>query len=594
MNKYLIGLFIVFVLSLSCNAQNTTTGNETLNQFLSELEALSLGDGQKLFTQKSEQLLKLLELFDCQLGIEPQNYTPEEEENNKVEPREASIDPKIFELENLRRKIRVKHMFYDWTDDHGEISNELNQETLLTSVLKISNDLDDFDNLFEYTYTIDSIHYKDGTSHKVNQTTEKLLRLDDLRLINSVTLSVNCPGNSGGLSAIKLSNQNKTAKYRGVTISLLSINQDLASFQIEGGHCDMLLASQAKTKLGYYVNTKSSYKSDVLGELKSQIIQYLSDINSKINSGSYKTKEDFIADVKEQGSKIGISDSPKNCLVGIAYKGNVEEVCLYFRNNDSVKIQLTVPVKEELNKYNLRPIDLENNRHAIVDQYTNIIARIPDGCSVQQLSSYFYFLYKEEDVFLYRLDSEKGLVESSFKQDYEYRKLTDDLFEIMPVDNYYQCGAIDSLGNAVIPMVYTYLEVSDTEDLIIGTIRGEDFGENKYVLYDLTGKEICQLSGNLSNFNDGLAMLVVNGKAGYINAKGEVIIPFMYDEFSSDFSDGVTRVRDEEGRDGLINTKNEIVLPFSEYQTMTTETSSSGRIYTFDDKKYDSKGRLIK
>src|SRR5436190_22307507 len=53
---------------------------------------------------------------------------------------------------------------------------------------------------------------------------------------------------------------------------------------------------------------------------------------------------------------------------------------------------------------------------------------------------------------------------------------------------------------------------------------------------------------------DKTALVLEGRKRGFINDKGEVIIPFMYDD-ASIFSDGLARVM-KEGKHGYINLKN--------------------------------------
>jgi hypothetical protein len=60
---------------------------------------------------------------------------------------------------------------------------------------------------------------------------------------------------------------------------------------------------------------------------------------------------------------------------------------------------------------------------------------------------------------------------------------------------------------------------------------------------------------------DNTALVLEGRKRGFINDKGEVIIPFMYDD-ASVFFDGLARVM-KDGKHGYINRKNETVIPFT-------------------------------
>ena len=62
----------------------------------------------------------------------------------------------------------------------------------------------------------------------------------------------------------------------------------------------------------------------------------------------------------------------------------------------------------------------------------------------------------------------------------------------------------------------------------------------------------------VDKFSEGLAPVKQNGKWGFINTKGEVVVPFIYDKFGLLFSEGLARVK-QNGKWGFINTKGEMV-----------------------------------
>jgi len=61
-----------------------------------------------------------------------------------------------------------------------------------------------------------------------------------------------------------------------------------------------------------------------------------------------------------------------------------------------------------------------------------------------------------------------------------------------------------------------------------------------------------------SVFSNGLARVMMGNKHGYINTKGETIVRFEYD-FASDFSGGLARVQ-KNGKWGFINTSGNAVI----------------------------------
>ncbi|MEO8088171.1 MAG: WG repeat-containing protein, partial [Bacteroidota bacterium] len=78
----------------------------------------------------------------------------------------------------------------------------------------------------------------------------------------------------------------------------------------------------------------------------------------------------------------------------------------------------------------------------------------------------------------------------------------------------------------------------------------------------LSGEIVVQpiYSAGSEMMADNTALVIEGRKRGFINEKGEVIIPFIYDD-ASVFFDGLARVM-KDGKHGYINVKNETVIPF--------------------------------
>ena len=121
-----------------------------------------------------------------------------------------------------------------------------------------------------------------------------------------------------------------------------------------------------------------------------------------------------------------------------------------------------------------------------------------------------------------------------------------------------------------------------------GQVTGKNYGTqssyvSKYVLVtdgERVGTEIYDAGGN---YSDGIIPFKKDGKWGYVNSKGETVIPFEYDDscnkkesfedavrlnypksaFSS--SDGYV-VLCKDGEYALFTSSNETVIPFGEYE----------------------------
>lgn len=79
------------------------------------------------------------------------------------------------------------------------------------------------------------------------------------------------------------------------------------------------------------------------------------------------------------------------------------------------------------------------------------------------------------------------------------------------------------------------------------------------IYFDLQGRRVERPEDQVDP--DALHVKYRNGKHGFVNNEGKVVIPYKYD-FALDFSDGMALVCDENGYIGYINTKGELVIPY--------------------------------
>ena len=119
---------------------------------------------------------------------------------------------------------------------------------------------------------------------------------------------------------------------------------------------------------------------------------------------------------------------------------------------------------------------------------------------------------------------------------------------------------INLKGEPVIQDFYTDMfDSSDNANIVTVLLRENN--ECKYKVYDFKGN----LLGNYDNFRKnrtGNAVFAVkkDGKWGYIDANGKIVIPLEYEEVA-DFSEGLAPVC-KNGKWGYINLKKEVVIPF--------------------------------
>lgn len=176
-----------------------------------------------------------------------------------------------------------------------------------------------------------------------------------------------------------------------------------------------------------------------------------------------------------------------------------------------------------------------------IDRFSEGLARVMTG--------------KGEEVRLERLANESDA-------DYNQRCLT--LHEINSKNE--RWGFIDKTGKLVIPCVYTDA-MSFRNGLAIVSVTPWRSRKCRYI--DRTGKTILETDYlTVSYFHYGLAMAQKeNGKRGFIDQLGNVVIPFIYD-WALDFSSGLAAVGvwdANECRKGYIDKTGHVVVPL-EYE----------------------------
>ena len=134
------------------------------------------------------------------------------------------------------------------------------------------------------------------------------------------------------------------------------------------------------------------------------------------------------------------------------------------------------------------------------------------------------------------------------------------------VSRYYENGKTGfkntATGQVVVPAHYTGgSEMTQTPDgkylaLVTDGLKAGYINDKGEVIIPLTFDEG-------SAFSEGLARVRMGTKYGYINAKGEAVIRMGYD-FARDFKSGIARVGND-GKYGFINTTGNAIIPFQYY-----------------------------
>jgi hypothetical protein len=90
---------------------------------------------------------------------------------------------------------------------------------------------------------------------------------------------------------------------------------------------------------------------------------------------------------------------------------------------------------------------------------------------------------------------------------------------------------------------------------------------NKWGYVNIKGKWAIQPEADykeVGDFHEGLAVVqeATTRKWGVIGSKGELVIPFIYDNRPSDFSEGLSAIRNDEDKIGYMDKTGNVIIPF--------------------------------
>lgn len=135
-------------------------------------------------------------------------------------------------------------------------------------------------------------------------------------------------------------------------------------------------------------------------------------------------------------------------------------------------------------------------------------------------------------------------------------------------------GYLDTMGNTVIPM--DYIATKGVQDGFV-TVKN---AAGKWGILNIKGEAIAPFEYlEIGSWSDGLAAVsIVSGnsaKWGFLNQNGEIVIPCIYD-YATDFEQGVAMVKQGK-KFGLIDAVGQAVTPFEfdDFQMAATVEANS-------------------
>jgi hypothetical protein len=131
-------------------------------------------------------------------------------------------------------------------------------------------------------------------------------------------------------------------------------------------------------------------------------------------------------------------------------------------------------------------------------------------------------------------------------------------------DDGYRYGVIDKKGNFLIDY-----QKKQMYNLGEGRVACKNASTGKYCVWDKTGNEIISAKyDDINPFTCGLANVEKNGKWGYINTKGEEVIPCRYYKTYSFYGDVADVQKSEDSRWEIIDKKGESLITLKENENL--------------------------
>lgn len=184
--------------------------------------------------------------------------------------------------------------------------------------------------------------------------------------------------------------------------------------------------------------------------------------------------------------------------------------------------------------------------------------------------------------------------------EYKEIKMENNVFLVCNQEN--KWGAIDINGKKVVPLMYDKIEAKGK---LFRVQNGQSHPDWKFGLYTHNGREVVPIGKDfLLDFDGDDAELSYvqsdNGKYGYINREGEVVISYQYSA-TRPFKDGLALVKNMEGKYGYINPAGDTVIPFKFtaagdfYQGRARVSEKKNRDGAWDtDHQIDKQGNKVK
>lgn len=610
--------FIALVIIAASACKSKQPPSAEVLEFVKTFDGKTLPEARELLNTESEKVSSFIDFMKSFDKEKPKSFKPEEEAFDKP-----------FQL-TPADKYAAKYVAYFDGMGFKQIMEVPNSVVGTDGPFRSSSD---FSGLDAPDFTTAKIFFHDGTTDTKAYAMDGSTNIPAVKTMDSILADVSYSYPTK-ISVLTLDKQHDKVTYKGTEIKIDKMGDNRVRLLMGDSAFKDYIHVEALNKdgkpLDYTGRNSGANNPEDMNRLLVNFSKTLKGLISKLDKGHFKDVAALQKEIAAEMPDGSPFDEGHNGYVEGFYKGNVAKVNVYVADvRNKVKTQLTLKNLEPNYAGLFLTKDSKTGNYGFTD-VSGKFAIPPTYKKLSQLNPYFFANEDYNGFYYYRLDTgSRKLV----KVDYVVKELTSQLATVNKEGAANSMGVMDGNGSMVVPMGYDGIYLDPVEPVLFAnktdpdkpyegintlyTYSGQLVSPDSYYTHggtfhsglllvidkahkiyfiDNKGKKAIDLKGyvDAEPFSDGLARVrVADGKYGFINTQGTLVIPCMYTEASTTFSQGIAMVRrdnKDDSESGFINTKNEVVLPFRKASSTYESGAGLERVYTIDGKKYDARG----
>ena len=540
MKKYLL-LFIPFLMCTisQTKAQVLTSEMET---FLEELENTSLEELEKELDEGISGLKSFMGFF--QPSQEKIQSIPTEEERFS-EPFNIDISaiPLLtsqFEDIGFSQVFEAGKSYLEFQKIGNEVWNTIRTEEGVAEI-----------------FTPKKIYFKDGTTTSEGISDNEISfffkkEWGDMKVVDSVDIDYEIRYTKA-YDSLLITKNTKKINYKEGVVKVKKLENNHVYLTISDDFTNEIYIRGLNSNGKPLSESSSSYaptSDNNSGKELSSMLTILENVQSKLKKDQFKDTQQIKKYLRKQVSKI----KPPKDNDGVYHKriyfnGNVDKIMLYIETEEGAD---TVSFTATNNTRYKDVLINQTTEHIIfMDEQAKEVFRI-DIKPLERIGNRFFI---ENETF------------------YHLNMATKSLDSLTMLDVFETSNGLVFMRPHEEKGFFTYdattlKQLSDVELETIWNVSQEyahaiDSDKVNYTI-NRKGKlkKIEGVTKILEDPSDGLLLSKFNGKYGFIDVSGEIIVPLIYNDAFS-FQEGLAIVENDKGLSGYVDTKNNIVIPLT-------------------------------